>query len=146
VASSLVPDAIFREVDDLDRIIRLPWVSWNDYPVIAQVDIGCCSVEDTEFSRAKTPIKCWEGAIAGAAMIGTEVLYGPCLAYGGLTANTDAEWEDALAYLIERPDTRGVMNAALVQHVERHHSIDNQLHRWPAALAQIVAASVAVPA
>jgi glycosyltransferase involved in cell wall biosynthesis len=144
VASSLVPDVIFREVDDLDRIIRLPWVSWNDYPVIYQTDIGCCAVEDTEFSRAKTAIKCWEGAIAGAAMIGTEVLYGPCLAYGGLTANTDADWEDALAYLIERPDTRRAMNAALAQHVERHHSIDRQLHRWPAALAQIVAASVAV--
>jgi glycosyltransferase involved in cell wall biosynthesis len=147
VASSLVPDVIFREVDDLDRIIRLPWVSWNDYPVIYQTDIGCCAVEDTEFSRAKTPIKAWEYAIGGAAVVGTPMLYGECVSSGGagLLAETADEWYDMLALLIENAGLRYTMNDRLYDHVEQQHGIDTQLHRWPAALAQIVEATVAVP-
>lgn len=148
VASSLIPDVFYREVDEPDRIIRLPWVSWNDYPVIYQTDIGCCAVEDTEFSRAKTPIKAWEYAVAGAAVVATPTLYGDCVLSGGsgLLAETAEEWTEMLSLLIENAGFRERMNTGLLSHVERHHSIDTQLHRWPAAYAEIVGARELVTA
>jgi hypothetical protein len=48
-------------------------------PLAHMVDIGCCAVADTPFSRAKTPIKAWEYAAAGAAVVATPALYGGCV-------------------------------------------------------------------
>lgn len=145
VASSLIPEPIRRAVPT-DQVIALPWVSWEDSPVLYQTDIGCVSVADSPFSRAKTPIKCWEYAVAGAAVVGTPTLYGPCLAYGlPDPVETAEEWDDALSYLIERSDARRAHQTAMAAHVEEHHALDTQLHRWPAALAEVVAAAAKVP-
>ncbi len=146
VGSSLIPDVIYREVEDIDQIIRLPWLSWHDYPVAYQVDIGCCAVADTPFSRAKTPIKCWEYSVAGAAVVGTDVLYGDCLVHGGYTAETADDWDHALAFLIERSDVRYIHTMALLSHVEQHHSLDGQIRCWPDAYRAIVESRAGVMA
>lgn len=147
LAAPLIPEAFYREIEDDTRIIRLPWVSWEDSPVLYQVDIGCVSVADTPFSRCKTPIKAWEYATAGAAVVGTPALYGPCLARGILDPVETAEaWDDALSYLIEHPDARRAQQEALAAHVGRCHALDGQLHRWPEAYRTIVEAGVGVTA
>ncbi len=139
-ASPVVPDAFYRFVMDDRQIIRLPWLSWHDYPVAMQVDIGCCAVADTLFSRCKTPIKCWEYAVAGAAVVATPTLYGDCIQDNltGRLAETADEWEEALFDLVSYEHQRRRLSLNLLEHVEDHHGLDTQLMTWPAAYANIV--------
>lgn len=146
VAAPVVPDVFYREIDDIDRIIRFGWTPWEDCPVLFQVDVGCAAVSDTPFSRCKTPIKCWEFATAGAAVVGTDLLYGDCLRGRGLIAETADEWDAHLSRLIERPDERCFMAYMVRTHVENSHALDTQLWKWPAAYEAIVAAKERVAA
>jgi glycosyltransferase involved in cell wall biosynthesis len=137
IAASLVPDLFYRAIDDTDRIIRLPWLPWNEYPLAYQVDIGCCAVADTPFNRCKTPIKAWEYAAAGAAVVATPMLYGDGHLPGLFLAETADEWERALAILITRQTVRTSLAEHLSRHVERH-SLDHQCTRWLAAAETIL--------
>lgn len=127
-----------------DRLVMLPWMKPERYPAgIAQVDIGCCAVADTPFNRAKSNIKAMEYAAAGAAVVASPTLYSGIVDSGasGFIANDAGEWEDALAFLIERPAERAMMRRRLLKTVERKHSLSVNLWRWPAAWAQIQQAS-----
>lgn len=137
VAAPVVPDVFYREIEDESVIFRHGWTDWQDVPVLFQVDIGCCAVADTPFSRAKSPIKAWEYATAGAAVAATPTLYGNCVGPSRLVESAD-EWENILSFLIEHPRERQMIAQDAVRHVERHHSLDGQLHRWPEAYGQIV--------
>jgi glycosyltransferase involved in cell wall biosynthesis len=137
VAAPVIPDVIYREVEDIDQIIRLPWVSWEDAPVLYQTDIGCCTVADTQFSRCKTPIKAMEYATAGAAVIGSRALYGNIAL---LLADTADEWEWHLSGLIENDDSRVHVARTLTREVERRYSLDANLMNWPIAYRAIVEA------
>jgi hypothetical protein len=140
-------DVIYRQDIDLDRIIRLPIAPLDRYPRMHQVDIGCCAVADTPFSRCKTPIKAWEYALAGAAVVATPALYGGCLRTDdtGILAETADEWEEALVDMIAHPDWLRANVAEMQAHVEREHALATNLHRWANAYAT-VAASVGVTA
>jgi glycosyltransferase involved in cell wall biosynthesis len=140
VAASLVPDVFYREIEDDSRIIRLPWLSWHDYPVAYQVDIGCCAVSDSPFSRCKTPIKSWEYALAGAAVVATPMLYGADVTddLTGRLAETADDWEAALFDLLSYEGYRRRLQRNLLERVEDHHTLDGELHRWPEAFAGIV--------
>ncbi len=134
LAAALVPDVFYREIEDDSRIIRLPWVPWAKSPELYQVDIGCCAVADTPFSRAKTPIKWMEYATAGAAVVAT-----PTDGSSGLLAESADAWEAAIASLIEDEDRRRFIRDVGRSHVERYHGLDVNLHRWTDAYAEIVA-------
>jgi glycosyltransferase involved in cell wall biosynthesis len=139
------PDVIYRQDIPLERIIRLPIAPLDEYPKMYQVDIGCCAVADSPFSRCKTPIKAWEYGLAGAAVLGTPTLYDDCLGGIGLMQETADEWEARLAFLIDRRDVRAYYARSIRRHVEQHHTLGGQLHRWADAYAEIVA-SARVPA
>jgi glycosyltransferase involved in cell wall biosynthesis len=154
IGASLVPDPFYRAIEDTDRIIRLPWLPWEQYPRSMQVDIGCCAVADTPFNACKTPIKAWEYASAGAAVVATPALYGGCLRTGKSLIDWDLDpvlrpsfdlaehadqWEKALAALIEYPDLRQLQHANLIAHVEQHHALDQQCPRWLEAVETILA-------
>lgn len=146
------PDVIYRQNIPLDRIIRLPIAPLDEYPRMYQVSIGCCAVADTPFSRCKSPIKAWEYAIAGAAVVATPTLYGPCLWPGVDLADWDLdpvlrprfnlaqradEWERSLSALIEYPDLRADERARLLAHVLAEHSLTANLHRWESSYKTI---------
>jgi glycosyltransferase involved in cell wall biosynthesis len=123
-----------------DRLKVLPWLPPETYPVgIRQVDIGCCAVADTPFNRAKSPIKAYEYAAAGAAVVASPLLYSGIVDHGssGMIATTSEEWEDALGLLIESHATRQMMARRLLRTVEKRHSLEGNLWRWPAAWSQI---------
>ena len=142
VAAAIVPDVIYREVEDDTRVIRLPWLSWHDYPVAYQTTIGCCAVADTPFSRAKTPIKWMEYATAGAAVVATPTLYGDVIEDGssGVLAQTADEWEAALVRLIEDEDERRFIRDVAESYAERYYGLDVNIGLWTDAYAQIVGA------
>lgn len=132
------PTPIFEAVGDDARIIMIPWLDWDSYPQAYQVDIGCCSVADTPFSRAKTPIKAWEYAAAGAAVVATPTLYGDCAEGRTFVAESEDAWERALSEMIEDERWRIDSSARLMQHVTASHALDTQAARWPEAYAAIL--------
>jgi hypothetical protein len=135
LGASLVPDPFYRAVD-ADRIIRLPWLAWDEYPLAHQVDIGCCAVADTPFSRCKTPIKAWEYAAAGAVTIGTPTLYFDDVDAVAVDAT---DWEDHIAAFIEEgPATRRRFARERACEVEQHHALDTQCTRWLEAVETIL--------
>ena len=141
------PDCIYREVEDIDRIIRVPWADLDEWPRSMQVDIGCCPLADTPFNRCKSPIKAWEYALAGAAVVASPTVYGDWLGeftYDGANrsffaalASTADEWERELSALID--DYPAVVNRAhmLAREVRRSYSLTGNLDRWVTAYAAI---------
>jgi glycosyltransferase involved in cell wall biosynthesis len=139
------PDVIYRQDIDLDRIIRLPIAALDDYPTMHQVTIGCCAVADSPFSRCKSNIKLWEYVLAGAAVVGTPLLYGDCMIpWHHAVAETTDQWETALSVLIEHADYRRLARHDLRAHVLAEHSLTDSLDRWANAYGAIVEAGPGV--
>jgi len=134
------PDIIVNSVP-ADRLTLLPWMPLEEYPLgVANIDIGCCPLSDSAFNRAKTPIKSWEYAVSGAAVVASPTIYKQVITPGldGYICETADEWETALAALVMDADLRRRMNGWLLDKVERQHSLEGNLWRWPAAWAEIV--------
>lgn len=132
--------AVITELVPSERIVSLPWLPPETYPVgIRQVDIGCCAVADTPFNRAKSPIKAYEYAAAGAAVVASPLLYSGVVDHGasGMIATSAGEWEDGIGLLIENQSQRQMMARRLLKAVEKHHSLEGNLWRWPAAWSTI---------
>ena len=133
------PDVITELVPN-ERIVRLPWLPPETYPVgIRQVDIGCAAVASTPFNRAKSPIKAYEYAAAGAAVVASPTLYAGVIDHGfsGFIAESSGEWEDAIEQLIQSHSLRQMMSRRLLKVVERKYSLEQNLWKWPAAWQRI---------
>lgn len=136
---------VIREHVPPERLVVLPWMPAERYPSgLRQMDIQCAAIADTPFNRAKSNIKVMEAAAAGAAVVASPTLYGALVENGvsGFIATTADEWESGLAELVERPALRSMMARRLLKTVERQHSLQGQLWRWPAAWATIQQAAV----
>lgn len=141
--STTVLDVVGRHVPP-ERIRYVPYLALGRYPRgLAGIDIGCAPLADTPFNACKSPIKAMEYAASGAAVVASPLVYGELIETGsdGLLCETPAQWEGALCMLIERPAVRAMMARRLLRKVERHHALDRQIGRWPAAWAQIIAAA-----
>jgi len=127
-----------------DRLVVLPWLPLERYPTgLVEVDIACCSVSDEPFNRHKSPIKAYEAALAGSAVVATPTVYAATIEHGvtGYLAETVDEWERALSDLVARPALRSMMARRLARRVERTWSLAENLWKWPSAWAQIAEAS-----
>src|SRR5262252_4730743 len=139
VVGGYLPPVIASHVP-AERLVTVPWLPLDRYPAgIRDVDIACCSVADTPFNRSKSVIKAFEAAVAGAAVVATPTVYGGLIEHGvtGLLAETADQWEAALADLVEHPARRAILARRLLKVVEREHTLEGQLWRWPAAWAAI---------
>jgi glycosyltransferase involved in cell wall biosynthesis len=135
--------AIYRYVPE-NRVLRLPWLGLDDYPIAYQTSIGCCSVRDTPFNRCRSPIKAWEYAIAGAAVVATPTVYGDCMRGGTAEpeiAETADDWEAALSRLIEDESLRAQVPVFMREHVMAHHDLDAQVTRWSDTYREIALGS-----
>jgi glycosyltransferase involved in cell wall biosynthesis len=127
---------VVREHVPAERLIALPWGEMEQWAAfLRNMDISCCSVADVPFNRCKTPIKSWESAAAGAAVIASPVLYGDVIEHGqdGFLATTADEWEAAVTRLLEDGALRERLARRLVGKVEARYSLDANVWRWPAA-------------
>ena len=114
----------------------MPWLHPEDYPKgLLGIDIGCCPLDDHPFNRSKSPIKAWEYALSGAAVVASPTVYGKVIrhAANGHLASTAGEWEHALAYLLERPKNRAVQAENLKRDVLERWALRKNSWRWPAA-------------
>jgi glycosyltransferase involved in cell wall biosynthesis len=132
---------ILVEAIPADRCRRVPWLPLEYYPrALRNIDIGCASVAPKLFNTAKTPIKVWEYACAGIPTVASPTLYGPVITDGedGLLAETAAEWEAALARLIEDPALRQTLWRAQRRRIALTHSLEQNWHRWPNAWTRLL--------
>lgn len=123
------------------RIRPLPWMGPHEYPRgLLNIDIGCCPLEERPFNRAKTPIKAWEYALSGAAVVGSPTVYRECLGpeKTGYLCETVDEWESALCDLVEYEDHRRHMASRLKADVMAKWALGKNLWRWPAAWRRLV--------
>lgn len=124
-----------------DRLRRLPW-AWveprgdgiaSDYPIaMRNIDIGCASVADTHFNRCKTPIKVWEYCMAGAVSVASPTLYGEVTTDGvdALVAETAAEWETAIARLIESAQLRRHLWRNMRRRIREQYALERNIAHW----------------
>lgn len=139
-----MPPPPLVEAVPADRLATVPWLPLDRYPEpLGEIDIACCAVAATRFNACKTPIKAWEAAAAGSAVVASSWLYGETIEHGttGYLADTADDWETALADLIDRPAARAMLATRLRRRVERQWSLRTGLHRWPEAWAAIQTAT-----
>jgi len=123
------------------QVLQLEWLPIEKYPAaLKNIDIGCCSLADTKFNRAKTFLKALEYGASGAAVVATPTVYNQLIEGGvdGLFAETVGEWEDALNALIEDYDLRRRLSRALLAKVRKHHNLETQAWRWIQAWDEII--------
>ena len=123
------------------RIKRIPWMSQAEYPLgLVGVDIGCCPLEDRPFNRCKTPIKAWEYALSGAAVVASPTVYGKCIEdrRSGFLATTADEWETSIRILIADAEMRRLLAENLKADVLDRWSLRRNYWRWPAAWRRLV--------
>lgn len=98
---------------------HIGWAPLPQYPAaLAGTTIGLCPLQDTPFNRCKSPIKAYEFALSGAAVVGSPTQYGPVLAEGrGLVCRTEGQWEAAIRHYLDDPAARRRDAAALSTYV-----------------------------
>ncbi len=123
------------------RLTRLPWRHLSEYPLsFVGIDIGCCPLEDTRFNHSKTPIKAYEYAAAGAAVVVSPPVYGKVIRHErtGYVAETAKEWEDALARLVVETGHRQTIARRWQREVEQRYSLAGNAWRWINAWSRII--------
>lgn len=135
------PDLIADAVPS-DRLTRLPFMPIEEYPLgLVNVDIGCASVANNRFNRAKSIIKALEyGARGKTAVVATPTLYKEIVKEGdtGLLAETADEWAAQLGRLVEDAALRRALARRLGRAVEREYSLQVHAERWMGAFAWLM--------
>ena len=133
-------DIIYKNVPEA-QIKQLEWLPIDKYPAsLINIDIGCCSLADTKFNRAKTFIKAMEYAASGAAVVASPTIYSQIVDHGvnGFIADTVDEWTDALSALVEDYTLRHKLSKALLAKVRKNHSLETNAWRWVEAWDNII--------
>jgi hypothetical protein len=136
------PPVVAAHVPD-ERVIRISWLPSQDYPRgMVGVDVGCCPLDDTPFNRSKTAIKAFEFALSGAAVVASPTVYGKVIDSGrsGWVCEDQADWDVALAKLVEWRDTRRYFAENLKAEVLERWSLKANYWRWPAAWQRLMGA------
>lgn len=130
------------------RIRAIDWLPVGEYPLgLRNVDVACCPLADAPFNRCKTPIKAWEAAACGSAVVASPTIYGATLTHGedGYLCATREDWLEALERLVVDADERRRVARNLRRRVATECSLEANAWRWPAAWARLAARAGAQP-
>jgi len=123
-----------------DRLHVLPWVKINDYPTQLQnIDIGCCTVANTDWNKCKSPIKWFEMSIAGSPCVVSDPLYGEYVTNGidGYVSSSAQDYVVGLSRLIEDRSLREEMASTAQQTILMHHNIEDAWEDWTATIEEL---------
>lgn len=118
---------------------RFQWskgVPFQRYPTMLRYhnfDIGIAPLVDNKFNAAKSNLKVLEYAACGVPCVASNVTpYRATIEYGvtGFLANTTEEWVTYLAQLIESPERRRTMAAAVSQYAWTQWNADTRAPSW----------------
>lgn len=127
------------------RIRAIDWLPLDAYPLgLRNVDIACCPLADVPFNRAKSPIKAWEAAAAGAVVVASPTIYRQTLTHGedGYLCATKEDWLAALERLVRDAAERTRVAGNLRRRVAGELSLEHNAWRWPAAWARLAERSL----
>jgi len=118
---------VLKDSVPVDRYLHHKWTEFERYSTGMKVDIGCCAVQDNEFTRRKSPIKAWEYTLMGAATVGSRPLYnGEC----SLIAGTVQDWVYSIQKLIDDVEFRKETVDYNLKNVLDKHNLKDQYRRW----------------
>lgn len=106
----------------------VPWTLEREVENLQSLDIGLMPLTDTDWSRGKSGCKLRQYMSVGVPSVASRVGYNCELvldrSHGLLVSNTEDEWYDALAELIESSDQRNRIACAARQRVEEEFTIE----------------------
>lgn len=118
------------------------WTFAGEVRDLQSFDIGVMPLRDTEFNRAKEGYKLKQYMAVGIPVVASPIGKNVDLVRDGITgflAHSRADWEEALARLIEDGELRRRMGKAGRLFVEEHYSIAVQGPRLVALLRTLLA-------
>lgn len=116
-----------------ERVHVIGGVELDNYPsILKNIDIFCCVAPNDPFVKAKTPIKFFESALTGSAVVGSPDVYGPVINHGstGFVATTNDEWIKYTEELLLDVDLRERMACNAKEHVLKFHTISQTYAEW----------------
>jgi len=114
-----------------------PFVTIADYPAKMAslgLDIAIAPLEDNLFNRCKSNLRLLEYGAMGWAVVCSDVATYRSDAPPVLHCASLDDWRAALRSLIDQPDERARLGAALQQWVQRHYALRGLQQRWFEAL------------
>jgi hypothetical protein len=103
--------ALFADIPEAQRIFY-PFVSAAEYPrLLAEFDILLAPLRLNAFNQAKSDLKLLEAGIRRIPWVASPTAPYRAWANGGLLASTTADWERALAQLVENATVRTQLGA-----------------------------------
>ena len=107
----------------------IPWSSIERYQLAVNlIDIGLCPLLDDAFNKRKSPIKAYEYALAGAAVVASPTQYRTTIQGRGRIARTEEEWYSAIAEYITNEQKRRADGQALQSFVKKTLDVDKHAH------------------
>jgi glycosyltransferase involved in cell wall biosynthesis len=123
VVSSIKPE--FRLLQP-SRVEYIKWSPENDVQTIQEMSVGLMPIEDTPWGRGKCSYKMLLYMSCGLPVVVSPVgMNNEVLAMGniGFAPRSEAEWTDALLWLLDNPTKAADMGAAGRRIVEEHYSL-----------------------
>jgi len=102
---------------------HVPWtLSLEEYRAsLYGAHIGLAPLPDSAFNRCKSPIKAYEYALAGMAVIGSPTQYQTILDNTGIVARTESEWLSAIfAYVDDAAYRQSAADALRAEVIDLH--------------------------
>lgn len=121
---------------------RLEWHDWSqieDYPLFLSsrhFDIGLCPLEDNEFNKCKSNIKCLEFSALKVPVVAQKMIpYSNHIVDGktGLLADAEGEWINQVSLLIENAELRRNLAEESYRHDFEHFNLDKDCWNWERA-------------
>lgn len=138
------PDILYDKLENfMDRIVRIPWVSVDEWPNSMKFDIGCIGMANTPFNKCKSVIKYFEYSLAGTPTIVdnkkfeniiTNYMSGIVLKEASVT-----DWVNAIEYMLENEARRVQIAKTAFYEVSNYYSLHKRdnIGEWIAAYEMI---------
>jgi glycosyltransferase involved in cell wall biosynthesis len=120
----------------------IPWQAATEVQDLAELDIGIMPLPIEEWTKGKCGMKGLQYMALGIPTVMTPVGVNTEIidqGENGFLAETQADWVDALARLIESADLRQRLGRAGRRTVEAHYSVESQKDRYLQAFNRLVA-------
>jgi glycosyltransferase involved in cell wall biosynthesis len=121
-------------------IDAVPWSAETEAEALASADIGIMPLTRDEWTEGKCAFKLLQYMAASLPCVSSPVGANRDAVIDGETglwAATDADWERALARLLESPPLRLAMGAAGRRRLETHYALDGYAQRYAALMTRI---------
>ena len=115
-----------KEMEEVkDKVLIAPFMDWKELPnLIRSIDINLAPLEDTIFNEAKSENKWTEAALVKIPTIASNVgAFKSQIKNNktGILCNTEKEWEENLAKLIEDKECREKLGESAYQEIMSRH-------------------------